>query len=234
MNKAIILAGGLGSRLRSEVSELPKSMAPIDGRPFLEYQLDGLMSQGIEEVILSVGYKSNHIIDHFGSRYGSLIISYSTEDKPLGTGGAVKKALENIEDNYIFILNGDSIFQVDLKDMEQEHLKQGADCTLAIKELENFDRYGQVITALDGTIIQFKEKEPCEKGMISGGIYCLSVDSFKPLSFPEKFSIEKDFFEKYVDQLRFHSYESVGQFLDIGVPVDFKKAQTLIPAWARK
>lgn len=226
--EAIILAGGFGTRLKSVVSDLPKPMAPIGNRPFLAYILDYLLKQGISRVILSTGYKHEVIEDHFGDKYKELEVCYSIEKQPLGTGGAIKKALDLAKENAVLILNGDTFFNVDLQQLAESHSKLKSDLTLSLKPMENFDRYGVVLTS-GSRVIQFEEKKHVEKGNINGGIYLANRSLFDGITMPEKFSFETDFMEKYNQQLNFNVFISDGYFIDIGIPSDYEKAQLELP-----
>jgi D-glycero-alpha-D-manno-heptose 1-phosphate guanylyltransferase len=133
---AVILAGGLGTRLRSEIGEFPKVLAPVNGKPFLSFVLDYLQKNGIETVVLSVGYKAELIQQEFGENYKGLKLIYAIESSPLGTGGAMKLALEKNKAEMLFILNGDTFFDIDLKELENFHLQNKSTCTLALKKNE--------------------------------------------------------------------------------------------------
>ena len=224
--EAIILAGGLGTRLRSVVQNLPKAMAAIRSRPFLEYQLDLLIENGITRFIFSVGYKSESISQHFSNTYKNCEIVYALEETRLGTGGAIKLAMQHVEGEHVVVVNGDSMFKTAVQEQYKVHLDSNADATLALKPMENFERYGTVELADNGRITKFLEKQPVEKGLINGGLYIFKVDAFRKLDFPEKFSIEKEYFEAKVNQLNLYGFITQGYFLDIGIPKDFKKAQT--------
>jgi D-glycero-alpha-D-manno-heptose 1-phosphate guanylyltransferase len=227
-NEAIILAGGLGTRLKGILPGIPKSMAPVGGRPFLSYLLDNLVKEEISKVIISVGHLKDHIINYFGYSYDSLKIEYTIENIPLGTGGAIKLALNQTINNDVFVVNGDTFFNPNLREMEQLHFKSGADITLAVKYLENTSRYGKVIPDSDGRITEFKEKSGAvDIGYINGGIYLINrkiIDSFRS----EKFSIENDIFNTSCKKLHLQAFESDTFFLDIGIPEDYHLAQALI------
>jgi D-glycero-alpha-D-manno-heptose 1-phosphate guanylyltransferase len=223
--EAIIIAGGLGTRLRSEVSEIPKSMALIGSRPFLEYQMDQLISNGISRFILSVGYKSGHIREHFSDQYRNFEIVYAVEESPLGTGGAIKKSMKHVAGDHVVIANGDSLFISDIKAQYQLHLEREADVTLALKPIRKSGRYGKVITGGDGKVSGFREKQSAEEGLINGGLYIFNVGSFRSLDLPERFSIERDFFEARIDELKLFGFISNGYFIDIGIPEDLIRAQ---------
>lgn len=226
--EAIILAGGLGTRLRSVVPDLPKPMAPIGNRPFLSYIFDYLHKQGVSRVILSTGYKHEVIEAYFGNQYKDISIYYSIENQPLGTGGAIKQALDLTCENEVFILNGDTFFHVNLKQLANHHRKLNSDLTLTLKPMENFDRYGVVITS-GNRVVQFEEKKYVEKGNINGGVYLAHRSLFNNVNLPDKFSFETDFMEKYLQRFSFNAFLSEGYFIDIGIPEDYEKAQMEMP-----
>jgi len=223
--EAIILAGGLGTRLRAAVKDVPKSMALIQNRPFLEYQLDQLLAQGVNRVIFSVGYKSEHIEHHFGELYKDCKIVYAREMTQLGTGGAIQNAMPLVQGEHVIVLNGDSVFLTDLKAQLETHKKSNAAVTFALKPMKNIERYGTVNLNSEGKVTRFNEKQALDFGLINAGTYIFDVNTFKKQQFPEKFSIEKDFFETHVSELHFQGYQSEGYFLDIGIPEDFQRAQ---------
>lgn len=222
-NEAIILAGGLGTRLKHLLDDVPKPMAPVNDLPFLEYIFRYLKAQKIKSVILSVGYKYESIRDHFGDSFLNINIKYSIEDTPLGTGGAIKKAMEFVETESAFILNGDTFFNVDLSEMKKSHIATNSIFSIALKELTNFDRYGLV--EIENNIVKsFLEKQPTKSGLINGGTYLLNRDEFLTIDWPEKFSFEKEFLETYFKKWAFTAYISNGYFIDIGIPEDYYKA----------
>ncbi|MCL4321330.1 MAG: nucleotidyltransferase family protein [Deltaproteobacteria bacterium] len=250
IKQAIILAGGLGTRLKAVIKDIPKPMADIDGKPFLEYLLRFLSAQGIEEVIISCGYKHEVIENYFKGRFGGLKIYYSIESEPLGTGGAVKKALEFINagnknaDNKkyedILILNGDTFFNISLKELYGFHKAKNSDLTLALKALKNFDRYGTVKIDYNNKIKGFEEKKPQKEGFINGGIYLLSVNLINlllssKLNLSAVFSFEKDFLEVYYNYkdkdikkgfgLYGLPFDENSYFIDIGIPSDYESAK---------
>lgn len=223
--EAIILAGGLGTRLRSEVQDMPKPMAPIQDKPFLEYLVDRLIGSGVNRIIFSVGYKSDYIQNHFADSYKGKEIIYAVEKERLGTGGAIKHAMQFTKNEHVMVLNGDSIFYGDIRGQFEFHITSEADVTFALKPMKNIERYGTVELTSEGQITQFYEKQPLDEGLINVGVYIFNVKSLTDQDLPSKFSIEHEFFEKKVDELKFMGYTSHGYFLDIGIPSDFKKAQ---------
>lgn len=218
--EAIILAGGFGTRLQSVVKDVPKPMADVLGRPFLTYILDELVKYNFTKVVLAVGYKKEIIEDYFGDNYKGLKIIYSIENEPLGTGGCVKQALSYVTDEFVFIINGDTLFKINYEDMSS--IKS---TSIACKYLENFDRYGEVIIDDNDVITSFLEKKYVDKGYINGGIYYLPKNIFDNYLLPKKFSLEKDFFEKYIADLKIKSFKSNDYFIDIGIPSDYQKIQ---------
>jgi D-glycero-alpha-D-manno-heptose 1-phosphate guanylyltransferase len=222
----IILAGGLGTRLRDTVPDLPKCMAPVAGRPFLSYVIDYLRMQGVQHFIFSLGYKWDVIENYLLERYPTLDFTVALENEPLGTGGAIHLAIQKTRGKNVVIANGDTLFKVDLQKLSSFHNERDAECTLALKPMQNFDRYGVVETGENGQIISFKEKQFYTSGLINGGLYLLNKEKFLQHSFEEKFSFEKDYLEKYCTEGKFFGSVQQGYFIDIGIPEDYAKAQT--------
>lgn len=225
IKEAIILAGGMGTRLKSIITEIPKPMAPVGSRPFLEIILDNLSDQGIEHVILSVGYKHEVISNHFGNRYADIKIDYAIEIEPLGTGGAVSLALDQLDSNQFFMMNGDTLFDVNLQALSNFHKKNQSDISIALKPVSNQNRYGLVRVDSNSKIVEFAEKQPIDKGLINGGIYATSKTFIESLSLPTKYSWEKEVLEKQTSLARMYGYETDSYFIDIGIPSDYSKAQ---------
>lgn len=224
IKEAIILAGGLGTRLRSAVPDLPKCMAPVAGRPFLFYVIRHLRMQGIEKIIFSLGYRHEIILEYLEQFFSTMNYDYVVEDEPLGTGRAIQLACKKAESQNVLVVNGDTLFDTDLQKASAFHTINKNECTLLLKPMQNFDRYGVVDINEAGRINQFHEKKHYDNGLINGGIYILDVQEFLALSFPEKFSFEKDYLEKY-----YNSHLICGQvqdeyFIDIGIPEDYRKA----------
>lgn len=223
--ECVILAGGMGTRLRSVVSDVPKCMAPVAGRPFLYYLVTTLIDARFDRIILSLGYKHEVIEEWLASNHFPVSISTVVEDSPLGTGGAIKLALSKTIENELFILNGDTFFSVDYRQMQDLHRQTRATATLALKKMERFSRYGVVDTEPStGRILRFNEKQYCESGLINGGIYL--IDRHELEGYPDRFSLEKDYFEKIVSTSTLSGYLSEGYFIDIGIPEDYALAQT--------
>lgn len=227
MMEAIILAGGLGTRLRAVVPELPKPMAPIDGRPFLAFVLDALVAVGFETVVLAVGHKGEAIREHFGSVYRSLTLRYSVETEPLGTGGAIRFALEQTQAPQVFVLNGDTYLDLDYQAMLGAHLREGANLSVAVQGVPDTGRYG-ALDIEDGRIKGFFEKGRAGAGMINAGVYLLARNLLDRYRLPSVFSFEADFLMPHVREISPLAFEARGVFIDIGVPDDYLRAQELL------
>ena len=226
IQEAIILAGGRGTRLQNVVNDVPKSMAPVNGRPFLEYLLDYLDDNVFSHVVLSVGYMHEHIKDHFRNKYKSLDIEYAIENEPLGTGGAIKKSFDLIKDRRALVLNGDTMFRLNIERLSFFHQARGADISIVLREVKNVERYGSVIRDDEMRITGFNEKGTQHgEGLINGGVYLINKSFFIKNDFPEKFSIERDCFEKMVNSSSIYGIKCKQYFIDIGIPEDYQKAQ---------
>lgn len=224
---AIILAGGFGTRLKSVINDLPKPMAPVNDQPFLNYQLDYLRHYGIKNVILSVGYLSKKIKKHYGASYEGIGITYADEVEPLGTGGGIRLALMSCNSEELFVLNGDSFFDVNLNTFYQLHIKNGSQISLALRKVIEASRYGTILKNNDHRITLFKEKNGTNRaGIINGGLYILNKQIYLSHTHAlTNFSIEKDFFEKHLEDLIIKGFEFDNYFIDIGIPEDYQKAQ---------
>jgi len=220
--EAIVLAGGLGTRLQSVVSEVPKPMAPIKDVPFLEYILKYLKKNGVNRVVLSVGYKWETIKNYFGDTFDGIELVYSVEDEPLGTGGAIKKALSKVNSKEIYIINGDTFFNVDLKALDLRDNK--SKIQLSLKKMYNYDRYGSVEVDESNNVTQFTEKSFQKVGNINGGIYLVTKDIFDSFDVAVKFSFE-EFMEKNFEALHVTAHIFEDYFIDIGIPEDYARAQ---------
>lgn len=233
IKEAIILAGGLGTRLRSVVSDVPKCMALIGKKPFLHYLIEFLQKNGIENFIFSVGYLHEVIEKYLQENYPHLPYKISLETEPLGTGGAIKLAAEKTSQKNVLVCNGDTFYKIDVDQLNEFHLDKDASCTLCLKPMYDFDRYGVVELNNDQSIKTFKEKTFYSSGLINGGIYVLNIPEFLQENLPEKFSFEKDYLEKKVqlDGVKAELYGMIqdSYFIDIGIPEDYEKAQKELP-----
>jgi D-glycero-alpha-D-manno-heptose 1-phosphate guanylyltransferase len=225
IKEAIILAGGLGTRLRDAVPDLPKCMAPVAGRPFLYYVINYLRLQGIEKIIFSLGYKHEVIEAYLAEQFSRLHYECVIEKEALGTGGAIQLALKKATGKNIVVTNGDTLFKVNIADLASLHYRSGADCTLALKPMENFDRYGAVEINADHEITGFHEKKFYRQGLINGGIYIMDKERLESYHLPEKFSFENDFLVQELPGKKLDGLLQDGYFIDIGIPEDYNKAQ---------
>lgn len=229
IKEAIILAGGLGTRLRPVISDKPKCMAPVAGKPFLHYLLSFLQKNGIEQFIFSVGYLHEVIEIFLKEQYPRLNYKISLEKELLGTGGAIKLACREASDENIFVCNGDTLYKIDCSGVSNFHKEKKAACTLSLKPMNNFDRYGIVELNEDHSIRLFKEKQHYESGLINGGVYALNVNEFLKEDLPVKFSFEKDYLEKNVgsknQQATLFGQVQDEYFIDIGIPEDYERAK---------
>jgi D-glycero-alpha-D-manno-heptose 1-phosphate guanylyltransferase len=224
IKECIILAGGLGTRLRSAVPDLPKCMAPVAGKPFLAFVIDQFRKQGIEKFIFSLGYKHEVIQAFLDKDYAVLKKQYVIENEPLGTGGAIQLACRKATEENVLILNGDTLFTINVAQLAAFHDEHKAHCTLALKPMQLFDRYGVVELHENGAVKSFKEKQFYESGLINGGIYAVNTTAFLNENLPEKFSFEKDYLEKLYTQRPMFGIVQNEYFIDIGIPEDYEKA----------
>lgn len=223
--ECIILAGGLGTRIRSSIGEMPKCMAPVAGQPFLYYLLQYLAHQGCTKAVLALGYKHEVVTEWIESGVWPFAIEYSIEHEPLGTGGAILQAMHSCKEDYVAVVNGDTYFPVNQNELLQFGKEKNAACALALKELHNFNRYGLVYTDDSGHIQSFEEKRETEQGLINGGVYAINRQAFLNQNLPPKFSFEKDFLEAQVSPGQLYGKAFDDYFLDIGIPEDYNKAQ---------
>ena len=181
ISTAIVLAGGLGTRLKGVLKELPKPMAPIRDRPFLEYQMDFWIDQGISRFILSVGYLNQTISSHFGDSYRSAKINYVQENTPLGTGGGLLMAAKNLAEPFL-LLNGDTFFEVDLNDLCLFHNEHNAEWTMSLFRSKDLDRYMGVELAKTGEIVVLKSKQSQIDLLVNGGVYLINPSAISRLN----------------------------------------------------
>ncbi|MCX8080541.1 MAG: nucleotidyltransferase family protein [Bacteroidia bacterium] len=226
---AIILAGGMGTRLQKVLPDIPKPMAPIHQKPFLEHLINYLLEYDINHFILSVGYKKHIIMQHFGGSYKNAKISYAVEEIPLGTGGAAKNALDLVNENQCLIVNGDTFFSMDFKNF----FKKASDkpFSIAVRKEELKGRYGSVSMDNEGKITGFHEKtENHPTPWMNAGIYYTSKDVFLSVC-PEApaFSMEKDVLPLAAERGLLFGVPMEGAFIDIGIPEDYERASRIIP-----
>ena len=225
LREAIILAGGFGTRLSHVVSDVPKPMAPVYGKPFLTYLIDRLIDAGIRRVILATGYKHECIESYFGTSYRGIEIVYSQETTPLFTGGALLQAAQKIQSEDFVVLNGDTLFDIDLQKLYDFHVQNHANLTIALRQVADTSRYGSV-TCTNDNIVAFKEKaESIGAGDINGGIYAINREWLMNQNLPTKFSFEKELMQPLAGDPSFYGLRFNNYFIDIGVPEDYYRAQ---------
>jgi D-glycero-alpha-D-manno-heptose 1-phosphate guanylyltransferase len=221
--EAIVLAGGLGTRLRGVVPDEPKVMAPIHGRPFLEIVLASLARKHCSRVVLSLGYKSERVVGHFGARFAGMQLVYEIERAPLGTGGALRRALGHCESDHVFVLNGDTYLDLEVADIEEQWRRNRVPIIVA-REVDDAARYGRLDVA-GGRVTSFVEKGTPGRGLINAGLYVLPRDIAREFPPIEVFSLERDFLTKAVSCSPYQYFVSRGYFIDIGIPEDYARAQ---------
>ena len=222
--EAYILCGGLGTRLRSQVSDRPKVLAPIQGRPFLEILVEHLCRQGVNRFVLCAGYRGEMIQAAIPKLRKGCEVRLSLEDRPLGTGGALRHALAPDSSDLILALNGDSICPVDLSAMLAKHSETGAMLTLALVRAEKAADYGSVRLASDGWIESFAEKATEGTAIVNAGVYLIDAPFFRARAPQGRFSLETDLFPTLATEHRIQSFVHDGAFLDIGTPERYRDA----------
>jgi D-glycero-alpha-D-manno-heptose 1-phosphate guanylyltransferase len=228
IKEAIILAGGLGTRLRSSVPDLPKCMAPVGGRPFIAYITDYFRRAGISRFVFALGYKSAAFDEFFHDSFPSGGYAVSLETEPLGTGGAIRQACTMANGKTVLVLNGDTFFRIGLAALSDLHADRRADCTLCLKPMRDFDRFGVVEQDADMRVVGFREKKAYREGLINGGVYALDRERFLREDLPAVFSFEKDYLEKVLDSRRIYGVIQDQFFIDIGIPEDYRQVQSAI------
>jgi D-glycero-alpha-D-manno-heptose 1-phosphate guanylyltransferase len=225
---AIVLAGGLGTRLRSAVPDRPKPLAPIAGKPFLDYLLAHLQRVGVRRVILSIGYMGELIEAQYGARFQSLDMVYSKESTPLGTGGALRQALQLSQTSHALALNGDTLLQFDPRAFMTACRLAGKPLGIVTRKVDDTARYGRCALTSD-VVTEFGEKGMAGEGLINAGVYSLRQDLFEGFELPERFSFESEFIEPNLPRLAPYGCRTSAYFIDIGIPEDFERAQTELP-----
>lgn len=228
----LILAGGLGTRLRSEVSRLPKVLAPINGKPFIDILVNQITSYNKDiNIQFSLCYLSDLIIEHIKTNHSNINYTFTVEENLLGTGGAIKLCSKNFLNDNVLIINGDTFFDIDIKEFLNFHLDNSSDCTVAVKKMKNVDRYGSIkFNKNTFFITEFLEKKYIDSGYINAGYILLKKDKLLNLISDINninFSIEEVIFDLNISNYNLMAYPSDGIFIDIGIPEDFKIAQKI-------
>jgi len=221
--EAIVLAGGLGTRLKQIVPDLPKPMAPIAGRPFLEILLTALARKGFTRVVLSLGFMADKISAHFGDRYAGMALAYEVEQQPLGTGGAIRAALLRCAADHVFVFNGDTYLDLEVDELE-ELWQRSRRPVIVVREVPDTARFGRV-EMNGGQVTAFLEKGMAGTGLINAGCYVLPRRALEAFPLGQNFSIETEYLAKELGRIYFDGFVTCGRFIDIGVPEDYARAQ---------
>ncbi len=222
---AAILAGGLGTRLRSVLPAKPKVLAPVRGRPFLTYLLDQLAAEGVQEVVFCIGYMAALVEETLGARHQSIRLTYSRENEPLGTGGALRRALPLFSSDPVLVMNGDSFMEVDLPGYLRWFLERGAEASLVLARVPDTDRFGRVATDEKERVLGFEEKGAHPgPGWINAGIYLLKKKILQSIPAGTPFSLERELFPRLLGG-QLYAFRSEGRFIDIGTPESYCAAQ---------
>ena len=222
---AVILAGGLGTRLRSIVADRPKVLVEVQGRPFLAFLLDRLSGAGIRSVVLCTGYRGEQVRAAFGDAYCDLRLVYSQESSPRGTAGALRLALPMFESDNVLVLNGDSFCEASLSDFWRWHRVRGAGATMILTQVSDASRYGRVHVDAEGRVLRFDEKDGNGgSGWINAGIYLLKREWMQTIPTGHAVSLEREIFPAWIGQ-GLYGYQSHGRFIDIGIPEAYVAAE---------
>jgi D-glycero-alpha-D-manno-heptose 1-phosphate guanylyltransferase len=227
---AVILAGGLGTRLREAVADRPKVLAEVNGRPFLAYLLDRLADAGVRRVVLCTGYMAELVSDAFGDSYRGMVLLYSREDQALGTGGALRLALPLIASELVLVMNGDSFCDANLKLFFEQHSSVSATASLVLAKVADVSRYGTVDTDGTGAITSFVEKGGRQgEGMINAGIYLLVRSVIESIPSGCPVSLEGEAFQGLIGK-GLYGFPQPTCFIDIGIPADYHAAAAVLHA----
>jgi D-glycero-alpha-D-manno-heptose 1-phosphate guanylyltransferase len=222
---AAVLAGGFGTRLRTVMADRPKVLAPVGGRPFLARLLDQLRFAEIASVVLCTGHLGEQVESAFGGAYRGMRLTYSRERTPLGTGGALRAAVEGLDSDPVLVLNGDSYCQTDLEDFFRAHASRGAGASLVVTRVPDVSRFGNVAMDADRTVLRFEEKAAVSgEGWINAGIYLVSRRLLEEIPTGRAVSLENEMFPRWLNA-PLCAYCSEGPFLDIGTPGSYAAAE---------
>jgi NDP-sugar pyrophosphorylase family protein len=230
---AVVLAGGMGTRLRSVVTDLPKVLAPVAGRPFLTYLLDQVADAGIQRVVLSTGYLAEQFAEVIGNRYRNIQIAYAHEEQPLGTGGAIRFACGFADSDQLLVMNGDSYCDAGLSSYVGWHVDGGNDVSLMLAKVNDTSRYGTVEMDTNGRITAFIEKRPeSTSGYINAGVYLFRRAMLE--QFPSgPSSMERDLFPVWLRERSMMGWVTEAEFIDIGIPTDYERSHEFMARVSR-
>lgn len=224
--EAIVLVGGLGTRLRPLISDLPKPLAPVAGRPFLAWVMDHLADNGIRHVVLATGYMSDKVEAAIGAQWRGMHVEYSVEQHALGTGGAVRQACQRLRSEAVHVLNGDTFLDYSPAGMADAVRASGADIGVALAQVDDVARYGAVECVGD-RVTHFREKGASGSGYVNAGCYFLGPQAISALPQKETYSFETEVLMPMTTAGRVSGYADTRGFIDIGVPADYLRAQTV-------
>ena len=224
VKEAIILCGGLGTRLREAVSDLPKSLAPVAGVPFIQHLINELLAQGINKFIFAAGHKHELIQKYIATIFPALQVQFSIEQTALGTGGAIAFAARHATTQNVLVVNGDTFYKANIAAVYDFHYKNDATCTLALKQMQDFSRFGSVELNETGRVVVLKEKQFCESGLVNGGFYILNIGRFLQEQFPASFSFETGYLAELLKTQQLFGLLQDSYFIDIGIPEDLEAA----------
>ncbi|MBT2117220.1 nucleotidyltransferase family protein [Dyella sp. LX-66] len=228
-DEAVILAGGFGTRLRSVVKDVPKPMAPVAGRPFLAHVLDLIARQGIRRAVLATGFMAELVERELGRDWQGMELAYSPETEPLGTGGAIAKALPLLAGDAFFVLNGDTFLSLDYAALDRTAHAQGCAMCMALTAVPDVARYGAVVVEGE-RVTGFREKGQPGPGYINAGVYRLRRDVQARFPGTANFSFETDVMPALLKDGQVSAFAHTQHFIDIGVPEDYERAQTELAA----
>jgi NDP-sugar pyrophosphorylase family protein len=225
---AVVLAGGLGTRLRPAVADRPKVLAEVCGRPFLFHLLDDLEAAGARMVVLCTSFMAEAVRTAVGERYGAMAVRYSVEPEPLGTGGALRLALDLVDTDPLLVANGDSLFRTDLGRFWSWHLARELQASLLLAQVDDASRFGRVECKELGRITRFAEKDGvASPGWINAGIYLLARSRISAIPSGQPVSLEHDIFPQWLPQ-GLHGLRAKGLFMDIGTPESYRQAESAL------
>jgi D-glycero-alpha-D-manno-heptose 1-phosphate guanylyltransferase len=222
--EAVILAGGLGTRLRAVVPDLPKPMAPVGARPFLEIILTNLAQKGFGRVVLSLGHLAEKVVTYFGDSFANMSLVYEIETNPLGTGGALRRALTRCESDHMFVFNGDTFLDLEISKLEARWQANHLPIIVG-KNVVDTTRFGRLETVAK-RVVGFKDRNTSGAGLVNAGCYVVPAHLLDGFELNQAFSFETDFLGPAVRSQRFDLFITNGLFIDIGVPEDYRRAQT--------
>jgi D-glycero-alpha-D-manno-heptose 1-phosphate guanylyltransferase len=226
---ALILAGGFGTRLAATVPGVPKPMAPVCGKPFLELLLGALQAKGVQRAVLSLGYRAEMIVQHFGASFRGMALVHEIETEPLGTGGAIRRCLALCQGDAALVVNGDTLLDLELPALQAQWAREQRPLLVGC-QVPDTTRYGR-LSVEEGRLVGFSEKGASGPGWINSGHYVLPVNLLADPALPKNFSFEADFLTPELQRLDVGVFLSQGDFIDIGIPEDYARAQTVLQRW---